>query len=360
MSHIEILVPFALPPAELAVDLLRELGLPALAMLLARARRLPTSADNSRDPDADTHDGFARSLPHEAWLAHRFGMATALPTCGSPPLAAARMRMLGMHPEPGYWFMLQPVHYHIARDHLVLTDLRQLALTDADARALFAAAVPAFDEAGLTLCYGTADCWFVRADRHRDLQTATPDATCGRNIDIWMPKGPAEREWRKLQNEIQMQWHASDVNQDREIAGKKPVNSLWLWGAATAPLAVQKSGYTDTFNLIDWMPDGGKNAGRRDRSATAADVLTAPSKRALLLVDTLVEPALGADMSEWLLRMNALEQCWFEPVLQALKTGALDQCRLILTNGTAIADVPISRSSLRKFWKKPSLSDLLE
>ena len=126
MSHIEILVPFALPPAELAVDLLRELGLPALAMLLARARRLPTSADNSRDPDADTHDGFARSLPHEAWLAHRFGMATALPTCGSPPLAAARMRMLGMHPEPGYWFMLQPVHYHIARDHLVLTDLRQL------------------------------------------------------------------------------------------------------------------------------------------------------------------------------------------------------------------------------------------
>ena len=293
MSHIEILVPFALPPAELAVDLLRELGLPALAMLLARARRLPTSADNSRDPDADTHDGFARSLPHEAWLAHRFGMATALPTCGSPPLAAARMRMLGMHPEPGYWFMLQPVHYHIARDHLVLTDLRQLALTDADARALFAAAVPAFDEAGLTLCYGTADCWFVRADRHRDLQTATPDATCGRNIDIWMPEGESARAWRKLQNEVQMEWHGHPVNEVRADAGLTPVNSIWLWAGqewtGTNPVISPEA----LFCFKGWFAAFGEFAAPHQAHVPEAgpkQVLAHSASTRLLLLDSLIGP----------------------------------------------------------------------
>src|SRR5687767_7350151 len=37
MSHLDILLPFGLPPAHLAPDLLRELKTPALATLIAKA-----------------------------------------------------------------------------------------------------------------------------------------------------------------------------------------------------------------------------------------------------------------------------------------------------------------------------------
>ena len=331
-------------------DLLRAMQTPSLAMLLGRSQ-----------PALRTmHDAFARALPHESWLAGAIGLPLDPVASSSPPIALQKMRQFGMSPEPGVWFLLNPVHIHIARDHLVLTDSRRLDLSDSEARSLFALAEPIFAEFGKPLVYGDAGTWFLQADNWHDLQTSTPDATCGHNVDIWMPKGAAERDWRKVQNEVQMQWHASDVNRGRQMIGKNPVNSLWLWAGTSAALLPQQSRYTDSFNLSGWMADFGKLANRHDHAATAEEVIAARCESGLLLLDSLLEPALGEDMSEWLDRINALEQSWFGPILQAMQTGALDQCRLILTNGTVLNEVPVTRHSLRRFWKKPSLQGLLE
>ncbi|MFT5962715.1 MAG: hypothetical protein ACI8WM_003062, partial [Burkholderiaceae bacterium] len=346
MSHLDILLPFALPPIAMGPDLLRAMQAPSLAVLLARSK--PTSVQ--------THDAFAHALPHESWLATAFGLSPVSTIDNSPPLALQAMHRRGFAPESGIWFVLNPVHIHIARDHLVLTDPRRLALADADSRTLFALAAPLFEEGGQQLVYGDAANWFLRADHWSDLQTATLDAACGHNIDIWMPKGPTERDWRKVQNEIQMHWHDCAVNQSREDSGLDPVNSLWLWGATSAEPSAPLSRYTDVFNLADWRGE----AVRHSDDAAIADVLVAKPAHGLLLLDMLIEPALGEDLSEWLLRMNSLEALWFAPVLQALKDGVLDSCRLILTHGSLVTEQLVTRTTLRKFWLKPSLKGLLQ
>ena len=358
MRHIEIILPFSLPPDELASDLLREMQLPALSTLLARASATAAGERGSAVSDASDSDGFARCLPHEAWLARRFGMNAALQAGGSPPMAPALMRAMGLAPDPGWWFILQPVHLHIARDHLVLTDLRLLALDEDASRALFRAAQPSFEAAGLPLVYGSAATWFVRADCHQDLQTATPDATCGHNIDIWMPQGVSARAWRKLQNEVQMDWHANVVNDTRAAAGKNPVNSLWLWGGGAALPAARPVRPAALFGFGDWFAAFGQFAAANTPQATADLALSSPAAQRLILADDLIAPALAGDWSHWLQQFHQIEERWLAPLLKALAAGKVDALSLVLSHGTRLEQWRTTRAGLRKFWAKPALTRL--
>ncbi|RJG06477.1 hypothetical protein D3870_11045 [Noviherbaspirillum cavernae] len=353
MSHLDILIPFGLPPEELATDLFRELKTPALATLVARARRETPPAIRQ------SADGISRALPHEAWLASRFGLEEQMHVGGSPPIATAAMRALGLAHEPGIWFMLNPVHFHIARDHLVLPDLRQLALTERESRTLFDIAQPLFEEVGKPLRFGNATSWFVRADDWSRLQTSTPDAACGHNIDIWMPKGEGERNWRKLQNEVQMHWFTGSLNAERESKGLKPVNSIWLWGGAQASMDGAKSPYTELIHLDGWMRAFAQFGGNHLPGADAGTVIAAAPERGLLLLDQLLEPALGNDWAQWLINLEQLEAEWFAPLLAALKTGKLDRLTLIPTHHARIAAYTTGKNTLRKFWIKPALTNLL-
>ncbi|WDZ94473.1 hypothetical protein Herbaro_13315 [Herbaspirillum sp. WKF16] len=341
MNQLDILIPFALPPAELARDLLRQCQAPALAMLLGRGRAAAP---------AQEHDPFSRALPHEHWLAQRFG----LPRGGadsSPAVAAALMRGLGHAPQAGRWFVLHPAHIHVARDHLVLTDIGQLALDEAQSRRLFASAAPLFTEIGHELVYGDARTWFLRADAWDGLRTSTPAAASGRNIDIWMPEGPGELAWRKLQNEVQMQWFSEALNEEREMQGLKAVNSIWIWGGADVAAAAQ-SPYAASFGLDGWARAFGPAA-----SAAAAQVIGGSGHR-LLLLDQLSELALAEEWGLWLQRMEELDREWFSPLLESLRSGGVDAVNLLLSGADRLAGIAVTRGALRKFWRQPSLSKL--
>lgn len=350
MSHIEILLPFGLPPPELAPDLLRVLKAPAFATLLSHAKSGKLSRQES------TYDAFSRALPHEIWLSRQFGLDSAAGAGTSPPIASAAMKAYGLTPDDGVWFMLQPVHIHIARDHLVLTDQRQLALSESEARTLFDSARLLFDEVGKTLLYGDAKTWFMRADDWITLQTSTPDAACGHNIDIWMPKGQGERDWRKLQNEVQMHWHIDPLNEERESRGDKTVNSLWCWGAADAARQDAASRYDACFNLPGWMQAFGPLNG--DKNRAAADVIAAAPGHGLLVLDALIAAGLGGDWSAWLEQVQQLESLWFAPLLAALKARKIDRISLTLTHNSRLATFHATPWSLHKFWVKPSLAKL--
>jgi hypothetical protein len=345
MKHVDLLLPFALPHNEMAPDLLREIKAPSLAMIAARAKAVPRR----------NFDDFSRILPHERWLAEQFGLA-----CGEDdnlPAAVAAMQFHGIDADAGAWFIVQPVHLHIARDHLVLTDPRHLNLDDEESRALFAVAQPLFAEAGMDLRYGDAAMWFVRRDDWQDMQTATPDAATGHNIDIWMPRGAQARAWRKVQNEVQMEWHLHAANAARESRGAKPVNSLWLWGGATAPAALPPPRHAAAFNLTGWSEALAHRCAHRAGDRRAQDVIDGPGAT-LVVCDELLEPAFAQDWSEWLARMQALESAWLAPLREALKAGKINRLRVILTHATGLMELPIDRLALHKFWTQPSLARL--
>lgn len=346
MTQLALLLPFALPQKEMARDLLRELKTPALATLLGRG-------------DLTEHhafDGFARALPHETWLARQSGLAVNGDS--SPSAARNAMAAFGLPAGDGVWFILQPVHLHIARDHLVLTDTQQLQLSEEDARSLFDVVQPLFAETGQALLYGDATTWFLRADELQALQTSTPSAACGHNIDIWMPKGEKERDWRRLQNEVQMHWHDHPTNDAREMRGLKPVNSVWLWGGSSNGNAAPAHKFEEAFSLSTERNPLVAAELRHRAVSSAAELLASHPQHGLLTLDSLIAPAMAGDWSEWLMRVQAMEAIWFAPLLEAIKNGQLDQISITLSNNVALSTVSSSKSSLRKFWRKAALTRL--
>jgi hypothetical protein len=328
MKQITLVLPFALPAPELAPDLMRALPAPALAALVSR------SAAHQRV----AFDGVTRHLPHELWLADALGLAGPAPDA-APAFARAVMRGMGMDMPDGTWFIVSPVHVQIARNHLLMSDQRRVRLSGPDARALFDAAKPYFDESGKPLVYGDAENWFVRADDWAGLRTASPDAAAGQNLNAWMPEGGGELACRKLQNEVQMLWFEHPVNLAREARGEPAINAFWLWGGAAAP-AISAPGPSpapgpagELIAAIDappWMQALAGATVATAATATAASVVTDPR-----------------------------EHEWFAPLLATLKSGRIDRVTLVLNHRDAYTQLTATTLSQRKFWRRPTLNRLL-
>ncbi|NHZ82504.1 hypothetical protein F2P44_24960 [Massilia sp. CCM 8695] len=339
MTQISLVLPFALPPPELAPDLIRALQAPALAALISRTasrQQLPVDED-------------LRALPHEAWLAR----ALAVATDGTPAFAGAVMAGYGLAQAQGTWFIVNPAHTQIARSHLLLADMRRLQLSEAHGRALFDIAQPWFEESGMTLLYGDAGTWFLRADDWAGLETSTPDSAVGLNLTDWMPKGAPSRAFRKLQNEVQMLWFEHPVNAEREARGLVAINSFWPWGAAPASASVNTS-ILATSEALPWM-----TALAGHPQATPVTPVDTMSGESILVCDALSEAAMATDWAGWLQHMHRLEQSTFAPALAALKDGRLKQLQLLLSHRTSQSAFTTTGFSQRAFWRRPTLDRLL-
>lgn len=338
MTNLDIILPFAFPPAEHTKDLLAALQAPGLASLLAKASL------NLK------HDGapFNPALPYECWLSQDEE--------NSPALAHLLMQKLGLTTHEGHWFVLQPANLHIARDHLVLTDCRDLQLTESESRELFSLAKPLLKESGMTLEYGHPNLWFLRADQWHALRTCTPDVVCGHNIDVWLPRGEGERDWRKIQNELQMLWHTTVINEKREAEGKPRINTVWLWGGVShQQLASLGCGLLVDSLLQQYQPHHLRS------QKSFADFQTAHQAEAssqTVLLDQLIPSALQTDWASWLSAYAELDKTWFAPLAASLRDGQIKKVTLHLSDTDRSQQWQVTSLSMRKFWVKDSLKRL--
>jgi len=339
MTQITLVLPFALPPVELAADLVRALKAPALAELISRA--------SARDLPVDAN---ARTLPHEAWLARTLGLSPD----GQPAFAAAAMRGLGLDPGNDSWFIVNPAHIEIARSNLSIADLRQLRLSNVHAKELFETARPVCDEAGKTLIYGDAHTWFMRAADWQTLQTASPDAAVGLNLTDWLPTGPAAAEFRKLQNEVQMLWFEHPSNVDREARGLAAINSFWPWGLSNADAAVPAAPLFAASVVPSWL------AAIENCPATELpNPFSDGAADSMLLRGDLCEAAIAGEWSVWLAGMQRFEEALFAPALAALRNGGKASMTLVMGNRHSLKQFTTSSWSQRAFWRSVSLNRLL-
>ena len=167
-----------------------------------------------------------RGLPHE-----RFLLGDAVPT--------APFELLGLQGgaiDPNTVFAcIQPVHLHATRDHLVLMHPDHIPLTADESAALLEEAKPLLHDEFKAEIIAAGPChWFINPAHFASLATHSVDQAHGRNIDWWLPRDTTElgtaRAWRKLQNEIQMLWHISPINEARQASGLPAINSIWISG----------------------------------------------------------------------------------------------------------------------------------
>lgn len=212
-----LLIPFASALAEAGTHTLRDVSLPNLSRLLSLltpTKRLGT-------------DEYSLTPPHESAIAAAWGWQGSE---GALPFAAHAAAADGVEVLDLAWGLLTPVHWHVGREQVTLADPVLLALAEDESRALFESMRELFESEGFALAYGAPLRWYAAHESLVELPCASLDRATGRTIDLWMPPQTQARLVRRLQNEVQMLWHAHPVNEAREAAGRLVVNSFWLSG----------------------------------------------------------------------------------------------------------------------------------
>ena len=212
-----LLLPGALPSPDWLGRSARAacLQTPGLRSLATRRAQVAVSAASV---DAIPEPG------HERWLRQRFGLSEHQPFAACGPAADGCGQ--------AQW-RLDPVHLHLGRDHLVLTDPSRLDLTDEESTALRAAITPLLAEEGFELIGCASTRWALvplKAGQPLRLRTHSLAGALGRNIDAYLPQGADARRWRRILNEVQMTWHIHPVNAQREAQGQSVINGLWIEG----------------------------------------------------------------------------------------------------------------------------------
>jgi hypothetical protein len=218
-----------------------------------------------------------------------------------------------------------------------------IPLTAAESAALLEEAKPLFqDEFKADVIAADPNHWFITPAHFASLATHSVDQAHGRNIDWWLPRDTIEagtaRAWRKLQNEIQMLWHISPVNEARQASGLPTINSIWISGIGSiddlqAPNEIRAASHiiTDHPVLIG-----------------IAHHLTIPCSDAVT-IDTLIGGF------AWLKDPAAV---W--PMLQtALLDETLDELELVDFPNGVLRKRTIQKSDVKKgswaFWRAPTL-----
>ncbi|BEV71134.1 MULTISPECIES: hypothetical protein [unclassified Paludibacterium] len=309
-------------------EVARELSLPALTTLLGRG----------------TLDLAERPL--SALIGQPFGL-------DGLPLASVAAALDGLDTRERHCLLADPVTWRIDRDRALLADAGVMRLDQAEADALVAALNQHFAADDLQFHAPTPSRWYLSLPEPVQAHCYSLPDVVGENVDDFLPQGPDALRLGRLLNEVQMLLFTHPVNEAREARGEPRVNSLWLWGSGALPaLHTPPLLYSDD----PWQCLLARQCQTESQSVPwtfAAWLESAPRDNEVWVqLDRLQGPAQYRDAWGWREQVQQLEQDWFAPLLQALRTGQLRQLTL-LSCGERSLQVRIRRVDLWKFWRRP-------
>lgn len=308
----------------------RDLSLPALERLLSHARR----------GDAEG-DGLERTL---------FAMFNLAGGGDKDVPVAAVTRQWEAQDAGGFWWLrADPVHLRADRDSIVMLGNEVLDISDDECRQFALELNRHFAGEDWNLDAPNARRWYLRLDQDPQIATAALPDVAGQDILHAMPRGPAERRWRSILNEVQMVLHSSRINQEREARGALPVNSLWFWGAGRLPCPAP----------VTWSQLWGNDA-LSQGLATLARVAcgSLPPEAAewleddtlgeqLLVLDGLRDKIQFTNVEGWREYLQSLHDAWLGPLFAALKRRRVAALHLYPADGTVFH---VTGRDARRWW----------
>ena len=284
-------------------------------------------------------------------LAALFGLQSA----SSVPSAA--LSLLGQKRElgEGCWFHADPVNLQADMDHAILRDSASLDLRPDEAAALIKEVNEHFSEDGIRLIATDENHWFLNIKGHAGIETTALHDVIGCNINFYLPKGEDEKFWQKFLNEVQMLFHTSDVNQQREKSGLLPVNGLWLWGGGELPeigAPFEQNVYANHMLAkgLAIMHDAKYSSVNNVESLFDMIDENTPS---LVVLEGIFTLACYGDMSAWQEALDALFEKWIEPLVSHAMSRKVT-VRLHPCNGV---NYLISPSNKYRFFRKGNIRD---
>lgn len=256
-----------------------------------------------------------------------------------------------------------PVHCEVGINDITLTHVID-DLTRDEAEEIILQLNQHFNQDGLEFLLDDAQHWYLalplleQLEKQEVFNSTELDQVIRKNIFPFLPQSDA-RNWKVIQNEVQMLLHLSSINQSREIAGLPTANSLWFWGGGKAGIENESAknrvklvfGNTDKATLIakagkcDCKPlpsHGDEIVETMIQQNNQGDVF--------VILDQLLKPALSSDLQTWQQQLSHIEQQFIEPLMQASQQGTItlqiDSC-----DGQRIT--PLKTPLWKKLFKKP-------
>jgi len=273
------------------------------------------------------------------------------------PIAYYRYQTQLGEKKPGL-MCADPVHLEVAMNDVTLTH-KITDLSDSEAQELIELLNEYFIDDGLQFIFGSNQSWYVTLAKNECLETRDIESVLLQNIVGIYPKSNL-RNWQIIQNEVQMLLHGSEINQQREMAGLKSVNSLWFWGA----------GHPEKYNLSlkanSIISRDGLSAKLRGKTfATAVgcewqalpkmsfpliNEATNSSAIQIIILDQLFSPAIHNHLSGFQEHLSIIDKNYIKPLLDAWKQNDIDLV-IDCCDGQVIAPL---RCPVWKFWVKPT------
>jgi hypothetical protein len=331
-----LLIPHLWWSRDAAGDAYRDLAVPQLQTLMARAR----------------YRGFP-AIGWQEWLCQAFEVERQRDW----PIAPLTLTLDGGDPGEAYWLRSDPVHLRPHRDQLLLADSHAFAVSQTEANALVHALNTHFEAEGLRFTAPRPDRWYVRLEADPEIVTHSLDDVAGTFIDPCLPTGAKALHWHRISNEIQMLLHAHAVNDAREAKGDLTINGVWLWGggrrAAVRGRHFSALGSDDALAATLAAHADVPVAPRADDAKSWLRSAPGPGATAhyLLILTELTGPARRGDLDAWRSAVEELDRSWIAPLLAALREGAIRQLILVAPGRTGCQRFELNRAMLFRFWR---------
>ena len=328
MKNVHIVIPDLFLPQQLAAYASKDMSLPALEKMLARAQ--------------------SSTLPIntlESWLCQHFGV-------DEMAIAPLTLQADGLSAGESYWLRADPIVISMQRDQMVLQ--ADIALTAEEAELLCASLNSHFAVDGLHFIAPHPQRWYLQLEQVPALQTHPLSLVVGADMNAHLPSGVDALRWHGLLNEIQMLFYEHAVNQAREQRGEAAVNGVWLWGGGLQckdvlrPCAVMAgdSELAEAFaQAAGMMVSKIPNPLANGWVAEAGDLMVVwEGLRTALQV---------ADIGGWRRAVQDFEDTVAMPLLAALASGQLERITLDILSDNASQRFVLTRASLWKVWRRP-------
>jgi len=216
-----LLIPGALPPSNVAKDLLAQVEQHCPALV----ERLKTLVATVQEL-APEHTGCT---PFEAIRLQQLGYTPPEGTNLGTGLASLHAGV--KNPSETVW-LAELSAITVGREGATLAHPASFEVTTDEADALFDAVSALWTGRAISALPLNARQWRIWLNPNASTRSLTPAAMAEMRLTDWWPQEDSLREWRRLLNEIQMVWHEHPVNLARAERGELPINSLWLYGGA--------------------------------------------------------------------------------------------------------------------------------
>lgn len=136
----------------------------------------------------------------------------------------------GQPSESSIYLCADPVHLEVGMNDVTLSEIIS-DITKSDAKEIISTLNQHFHQDGIEFIVDstTPHFWYVKCDDSEIIKSVPIESAYRENIQQKLITS-TKRNWRAVQNELQMLLHSSEVNHQRDLANQTTINSLWLWG----------------------------------------------------------------------------------------------------------------------------------